>query len=288
MEISLPDQHLLDGENGIFDFREFEEVGISPSCLGLDGTRGSPNDICSEVLKDIFNSTSDEGFGNPADLVNGCPSTLPVSTQQNLPSYRTSHISLAENPKGTTLENTGSLRSAPKHPTRCDTLSYNTLDGDEEASSLLGENTDGEEQEHQTGDRREKRRRSNRESARRGRMRRMQQLGDLQKEVSELNQQHELLLSKLAEAGDLLDAASRENRIYKTIARYLGSDQPELMKALKEANAADGQRAQQMNEISDEEAEAIAAAALATNNNNPTKALMDLLNLAIQRNNMVV
>ena len=116
----------------------------------------------------------------------------------------------------------------------------------------------------------------------------MHQLGTLEGEVQELHQQHTLLLNKLAEAGDLLNSASRENRIYKTIASYLGSDQPELVKALNEANAAEAQKDRMANEISDEEAEAIAAAALATNENNPTKALMDLLNLAIQRNNMVV
>jgi len=166
--------------------------------------------------------------------------------------------------------------------------SLGTRDCDE-ASSLLGENTDEEgEGSGPPGDRREKRRRSNRESARRGRLRRMQQLGKLESEVQELHQQHTLLLNKLAEAGDLLNTASKENRIYKTIASYLGSDQPELMKALQQANAAEAQKDRAAAEISDEEAEAIAAAALATNDNNPTKALMDLLNLAIQRNNMVM
>lgn len=159
---------------------------------------------------------------------------------------------------------------------------------DEEASSLLGENTEDDGDDLPPGDRREKRRRSNRESARRGRLRRMQQLGKLETEVQELHQQHTLLLNKLAEAGDLLHSASRENRIYKTIASYLGADQPELTKALQQANAADAQKSIGVAEITDEEAEAIAAAALATNDNNPTKALMDLLNLAIQKNNMVV
>ena len=154
------------------------------------------------------------------------------------------------------------------------------------ASYIPGENTD--EEDGPPGDRREKRRRSNRESARRGRLRRMQHMGKLESEVAELNQQHTLLLNKLGEAGDLLNTASKENRIYKTIASYLGNDQPELMKALQQANAAEAQKDRAAAEISDDQAETIAAAALAANDNNPTKALMDLLNLAIQRNNMVV
>mmetsp|Transcript_9085 Transcript_9085/g.23244 ORF Transcript_9085/g.23244 Transcript_9085/m.23244 type:complete len:293 (-) Transcript_9085:216-1094(-) len=292
MELSLPDHNLLDG-------LDFDDVGISPTSLVLNG-RVSPNSLnTNEILKDIFSAddfggndfffpveqhapsadpSKDKGKGVDTPTLHPGPSQVPP---------RSTHVSLDDSSFKYQIS-AGHQQFYQHSAFKAEALEVESEKRrrDDDVGSMLG--SDGEDGDGEPGDRREKRRRSNRESARRGRLRRLEQLGKLEEEVQELHQQHTLLLGKLAEAGDLLNAASRENRIYKTIANYMGADEPELVNALKQANAAEAQKNKAKAEISDEEAEAIAAAALATNDNNPTKALMDLLNLAIQRNNMVM
>lgn len=302
MDITLPDHTLLDG-------LDFDDVEISPTGLVLNHNgRESPQSLnTSEVLKDIFSvddfGTGDHGFffpveqqqapqetGKDKQRMNATPSFYPTGqTEHKVSSGQAkSHQVSLDDSSFKYQFSTGQGRVAPAFRHEPLEVESEKRRREDDGSSLLGlSGSEGEDGEG-GGDRREKRRRSNRESARRGRLRRMEQLGKLEEEVTELHSQHTLLLGKLAEAGDLLNAASRENRIYKTIANYLGADEPELVNALKQANAAEGQKDKAMSEISDEEAEAIAAAALATNDNNPTKALMDLLNLAIQRSNTVV